>query len=113
MRCETRRGVVDVLTKEDIPGENDVSPTGLHDEPVFADGEVQFFGQPMFAVVAQTRDQARRAAHLAEVKYDHAEALLDVKAAQHAGAELVTKPLKLKRGDPKPALEKSPPPYSR
>jgi len=101
-------GVVDVLTKNDIPGENDVSPTGLHDEPVFADGEVQFFGQPIFAVVAKTRDQARRAAHLAEVEYDQAEALLDVKAAQKAGAELVTKPLKLKRGDPKPALEKSP-----
>ena len=101
-------GVVDVLTKNDIPGENDVSPTGLHDEPVFADGEVQFFGQPIFAVVAKTRDQARRAAHLAEVEYDQAEALLDVKAAQNAGAELVTKPLKLKRGDPKPALEKSP-----
>lgn len=101
-------GVVDVLTKNDIPGENDVSPTGLHDEPVFADGEVQFFGQPMFAVVAKTRDQARRAAHLAEVEYDQAEALLNVKSAQKAGAELVTKPLKLKRGDPKPALEKSP-----
>lgn len=101
-------GVVDVLTKNDIPGENDVSPTGLHDEPVFADGEVQFFGQPIFAVVAKTRDQARRAAHLAEVEYDQAEALLNVKSAQKAGAELVTKPLKLMRGDPKPALEKSP-----
>lgn len=101
-------GVIDVLTKDDIPGENDVSPTGLHDEPVFADAEVQFYGQPMFAVIAETRDQARRAAHLAKVEYDQAEALLDVKAAQNAGAELVTKPLKLKRGDPKPALEKSP-----
>ncbi len=101
-------GVVDVLTKEDIPGENDVSPTGLHDEPVFADGEVQFFGQPMFAVVAQTRDQARRATHLAKVEYDHADAHLDVKSAQKAGAEMVTKPLKLKRGDPKPTLENAP-----
>lgn len=101
-------GVIDVLTKDDIPGENDVSPTGLHDEPVFADAEVQFYGQPMFAVIAETRDQARRAAHFAKVEYDHAEALLDVKSAKQAGAELVTKPLILKRGDPKPALETSP-----
>ena len=33
-------GVVDVLTAEDIPGENDISPTGRHDEPVLADGKV-------------------------------------------------------------------------
>ena len=54
-------GIVDVLTKDDIPGENDVSPTGLHDEPIFARGEVHFYGQPLFAVVAKTRDQARAA----------------------------------------------------
>ena len=40
-------GVVDVLTAKDIPGENDISPTGRHDEPVLAD-VVQFFGQPIF-----------------------------------------------------------------
>ena len=28
-------GVVDVLTARDIPGVNDISPTGLNDEPVF------------------------------------------------------------------------------
>ena len=27
-------GVVDVLTADDIPGVNDISPTGKHDEPV-------------------------------------------------------------------------------
>ncbi|HRM73491.1 MAG TPA: xanthine dehydrogenase molybdopterin binding subunit, partial [Paracoccus sp. (in: a-proteobacteria)] len=27
-------GVHLVLTADDIPGENDISPTGLHDEPV-------------------------------------------------------------------------------
>ena len=41
-------GVVDVLTAKDVPGENDISPTGRHDEPVLADGKVQFFGQPIF-----------------------------------------------------------------
>ena len=28
-------GVMDVLTAEDVPGVNDISPTGKHDEPVF------------------------------------------------------------------------------
>ncbi|MGJ8527330.1 xanthine dehydrogenase molybdopterin binding subunit [Maritalea sp.] len=101
-------GVVDVLTEHDIPDTNDVSPTGLDDEPVFAKGMVHFYGQPIFAVIAKTREQARRAAHKADIKYDVFDAHLDVKSAEAAGGEMVTKPLKLKRGDPKPALEKAP-----
>lgn len=101
-------GVVDVLTGTDIPGENDVSPTGLHDEPVFAIGEVHFYGQPLFAVVAKTRAQARRAAHLAKIDYASEAPFLDVKSALANGGELVTKPLRLKRGEPAPALEKAP-----
>ena len=29
-------GVVGVLTAADIPGHNDISPVGKHDDPVFA-----------------------------------------------------------------------------
>ena len=58
-------GVVDVVTAADIPGDNDVSANGKHDDPIFADGVVLFWGQPVFAVIAETRDQARRAAHKA------------------------------------------------
>ena len=92
-------GVIGVLTADDIPGENDVSPSHKHDEPVFAEGKVQFWGQPLFAVVAETRDQARRAAHLAKVAYRDLPHALDVRAAQAAGGALVTEPLKLERGD--------------
>ena len=60
-------GVVGVLTHEDVPGENDISPSGMHDDPILAEGRVQFHGQPVFAVVARTRDQARRAARLAKI----------------------------------------------
>ena len=58
---ETRAapGVIGILTAEDIPGENDVSPSHRHDEPIFAVGKVHFWGQPLFAVIAETRDQAR------------------------------------------------------
>lgn len=69
-------GVVMVLTAEDIPGVNDISPTGLHDEPVFADGLAQFHGQVMFAVIGETRAQARRAARMAEVEYEDLPAVL-------------------------------------
>jgi len=59
-------GVVAVLTASDIPGENNVGPV-VHDDPVLAEGKVEFRGQPMFAVVAETRDAARRAVKLAKI----------------------------------------------
>ena len=54
-------GVVAVLTAEDIPGVNDCGPI-IHDDPILADGLVQYVGQPMFIVVADSHDNARRAA---------------------------------------------------
>ncbi|MEA2874175.1 MAG: xanthine dehydrogenase large subunit [Hyphomicrobiales bacterium] len=60
-------GVVAVLTAKDIPGKNDVGPV-LHDDPIFVDGRIDFYGQVVFAVVANTREQARRAAKLAKVE---------------------------------------------
>ena len=43
--------MIAVLTAEDLPVANDVSPS-IHDEPLLADGEVYYLGQPIFAVVA-------------------------------------------------------------
>src|SRR5256714_5607257 len=59
-------GVVAVLTAADISGKNDVGPV-LHDDPIFVEGRIEFYGQVVFAVVAKTRDEARRAAKLATV----------------------------------------------
>ena len=54
-------GVVAVLSAADIPGPNDCGSI-VHDEPILADGELRYLGQPVFAVIATTRDAARRAA---------------------------------------------------
>ncbi len=100
-------GVVLVLTAADIPGENDVSPTHRHDEPVLATDRVEFVGQPIFAVAAHSRDQARRAARAAIVDYEPLEPVLSIEAAKQAGV-LVTDPLTLARGDAAAALERAP-----
>ena len=100
-------GVVLVLTGADIPGANDISPTRRDDEPVFAEDVVQFHGQPIFAVVAGTRDQARRAALLGKIEYQDLPAVLDIAAARKAG-EIVTEPLTLLRGDAAAAIEAAP-----
>ncbi|MBV2186748.1 MAG: xanthine dehydrogenase molybdopterin binding subunit, partial [Rhizobium sp.] len=62
-------GVVRVLTASDVPGVNDVSSAGRHDEPLLAHDKVEFHGQPIFSVIAETRDAARRAARLAKIEY--------------------------------------------
>ncbi len=104
----TAPGVVDVLTAKDIPGENDISPTGRHDEPVLADGKVQFHGQPVFCVVAETREQARRATRLAKVEYRELPFVTDIGQLDPLKDKLVTPPLTLKRGDAAAAIRNAP-----
>ena len=91
-------GVVLVLTVEDIPGVNDASPTGTNDEPVLADGIVHFHGQPLFCVAAESIDQARAAAALAEVDYEDLDALVTVDQAVAADAK-VLKSVEMRCGD--------------
>ncbi|SKA30633.1 xanthine dehydrogenase molybdopterin binding subunit [Consotaella salsifontis] len=80
-------GVVAVLTAADIPGQNDYSPV-MGDDPIFADGFVFYIGQPLFAVAAETLDQARRAAALAVVDYEDLPAGITIdEAIAHAEAE--------------------------
>jgi len=101
-------GVVAVLTGADVPGVNDISPGGRDDEPVLATGEVLFHGQPVFAVIAETREQARRAAQLAGIEYEDLPHVTDVRAAIEANYRFVTDPLKLERGDVESGLAHSP-----
>ena len=106
--CLEMDGVIGVLTARDIPGVNDISPNHLDDEPVFVDGLCEFWGQPMFAVVAETRDQARRAAKCAKVVYEDLPAITDAYAAKEAGYPYVSKPLTLQRGDVATGFEGAP-----
>jgi len=101
-------GVLGVLTANDIPGHNDVSPTGKLDDPIFAVDKVEFYGQPVFAVVAETRDQARRAAHAAKITYRELPHAIDVETALAANYPNVTEPLTLKRGDADAGLKNAP-----
>ena len=57
-------GVVDTCTAADIPGENNYGSI-IKDDPLLADGLVQYVGQPLFVVAAETVDAARKAAHKA------------------------------------------------
>ncbi|MBB3211236.1 xanthine dehydrogenase large subunit [Herbaspirillum sp. Sphag1AN] len=98
--------VVAVYTAADIPGTNDVGAI-IHDDPVLADGLVQYVGQPIFIVVARSHDAARRAARLAVIEYEELPAILTPRAA-HAAQSYVLPPMHLARGNPAAALSQAP-----
>ncbi|MBI3367036.1 MAG: molybdopterin-dependent oxidoreductase, partial [Burkholderiales bacterium] len=97
-------GVVAVLTAADIPGVNDCGPI-VHDDPILAEGELRHVGQPVFAIIAQTRDAARRAASLAKqaLRVEATEAVLTPLQA-HARQQYVVPPMHVRRGDAAAAL---------
>ena len=99
-------GVVDVLVAADVPGVNDCGPI-IHDDPIFADGLVQYVGQPMFAVVAQSYDAARRAARKAIIDYQDLPAVLTPQQAK-AQQSYVLPPMRLRRGDSAAAIAQAP-----
>ena len=100
------RGVVAVLTAADIPGLNDCGPI-VHDDPILADGLVQYVGQPVFIVIADSHDNARCAARRAVVGYEDLPAILTPQAARAAGS-YVLPPMRLARGDAESAFAAAP-----
>ena len=100
------RGVVAVLGAADLPGTNDCGPI-IHDDPILADGLVQYVGQPIFIVVADTHDNARRAARLAQVTYEDLPAIMTPQEARTAQS-YVLPPMRLARGDAEQAFARAP-----
>lgn len=99
-------GVVRVLTAADIPGKNDCSPV-KGDDPIFADKVVDFHGQVLFAVIAETRDAARRAVQLAEIEIDAEPAYITVDQALEAQHRLMPDYV-FRKGDSQAALAAGP-----
>jgi xanthine dehydrogenase large subunit len=98
-------GVIDVLTADDLPAANDVSPSN-HDEPLLADGTVHFVGQPIFLVVATSHLLARKAAALGKVKIKTLPAILSIDDAIKAGTKFED-PIVFAKGDAADAISKA------
>ena len=81
-------GVACVLTAADIPGENQIGGIVL-DEPLLAEGEVHFAGQPIVAVVADSPRRARQAAAAIEVEFEALPGVFDPRQAAAAGSLIV------------------------
>lgn len=100
-------GVIDVFCANDIPGQNDVSPSGRGDEPVLADTDVRFDGEPVFAVVATSHRAARAAAVLGKVHIASEKPILTVDDALHHQRFISDEQL-MQRGDWQDAMRSAP-----
>ncbi|PZF78216.1 xanthine dehydrogenase molybdopterin binding subunit [Aestuariivirga litoralis] len=92
-------GVIRVLTARDVPGLNDCAPV-FGGDPILADGRIMFHGQVIFAVVADTREAARRAAKLAKVEIAAETPAVTVEDALAAKTSDVGEPYQFLRRDP-------------
>lgn len=102
-KVRTAPGVVAVLTAEDVPGVNDAAPIA-GDDPVFAEDTVEYAGQSLFAVAAESLEQARAAAKLAEIEYEELPAIITVEQAM-ATNSFVLPSREIRRGDAAKAIK--------
>ncbi|MCF2906527.1 xanthine dehydrogenase molybdopterin binding subunit [Octadecabacter sp. CECT 8868] len=100
-------GVIHVLTADDLPFENDVSPS-IHDEPLLSDSSVHYLGQPLFLVVADSHLNARNAARLGDVTYSEDTPILSIEDALAADSRFEDGPRIYAKGDVDIALAAAP-----
>ncbi|KIC22864.1 MULTISPECIES: xanthine dehydrogenase molybdopterin binding subunit [unclassified Leisingera] len=100
-------GVAAVMTAKGLPFSNDVSPS-IHDEPLLAAGTVNYVGQPVFLVVADSHRNARIAARKGKVDYQEEPALLTLDAALAADSRFEEGPRIYQKGDAAAAIDAAP-----
>ena len=96
-------GVELVLTADDLPHHNDVSPAPLP-EPMLSEGKVEYLGEPLFAVAATSHLAARKAVRLAVVDYDELTPIFTIDEAMAANARFEEGPRVYTKGDAAKAI---------
>jgi CO/xanthine dehydrogenase Mo-binding subunit len=97
--AERAPGVRFVMKAADLPQPMPRFGPQFRDRPVIAVGETKYHGDPVAAVVAETRDEAEAAVALVRVEYEELPAVFTIAAALEPGAPLVQDP-SLRPGDP-------------
>ncbi len=102
--AQNEPGIVRIFTHEDIPSDNQIGGI-IPDEPLLAEGEVHFRGQPIALVIAETEAQARAALHKIEVDIEPLPVITDPREAQAAG-HLIIPPRTFQLGNVGAAFQK-------
>ena len=101
-------GVVAILTADDIPGEKRFGAIPpFKDEPVLADGEVLYVGQPVVIVAAESRAVMERARRLIKINITPTDPILSIERALELG-RFIGPARRIARGDADAALQSAP-----
>ncbi|MFW5966637.1 MAG: molybdopterin cofactor-binding domain-containing protein, partial [Persicimonas sp.] len=92
-----RDDVVAVFTAADIPGENEIGPI-LKGEVLLAEEKVEYIGQPVAFVVAESHEGAREAAQAIQMEVDELPVVVDPREA-HAKGQFIDTPRTFSLGD--------------
>ncbi|MHA2091021.1 MAG: molybdopterin cofactor-binding domain-containing protein, partial [Candidatus Kariarchaeaceae archaeon] len=95
--AESSDGVYRILTAKDIPGENQIGRI-LPDEVLFAENDVDFIGQPIALILAETLDQAYQARKRISADIDPKKPIVDPRDA-YAKSSLIQPPKISSLGD--------------
>ncbi|MCP4583615.1 MAG: xanthine dehydrogenase family protein [candidate division Zixibacteria bacterium] len=105
-----RTGINGVYTFKDIPGRNAI-PIVIDDQPFLAEKSVNYIGEPVAVVVADSRRVARAAAQTAELSIKKLTPVIDLLEARNHpdihifGNDNIYKHMKVKRGDTESAFK--------
>ncbi|HPD95174.1 MAG TPA: molybdopterin-dependent oxidoreductase [Tenuifilaceae bacterium] len=76
--------VVKIILYTDIPGDNQIGGI-IEDEPLLAENEVHYQGQPIAIVIAETERIAHKAVKLIKVDFEEFSAVVDPREAKQKG----------------------------
>ena len=82
--AEQMEGIVKIFSYKDIPGENQIGGI-VADEPLLADHEVHFRGQPILLIVAENEDAAEEAYEKIKIDIDPLPVITNPRVAFEAG----------------------------
>ena len=102
--AEAIEGVVKIFTHKDITGENQIGGI-IEDEPLFAEQELHFHGQPIALVVAKNEHIARKALGFIKLDFEELPAITDPREA-HEKKEYLIPPRTFRIGEISKAWKK-------
>lgn len=86
-KAEQVEGVVKIFTYKDVPGQNQIGGI-IPDEPLLAENEVHFQGQPILIIAAENEDIAEEAFHLITIEIEPLPIVTDPRVAFANGSLL-------------------------
>jgi len=102
-KAEAIEGIIKIFTYKDIPGENQIGGI-IPDEPLLAENEVHFVGQPVAFIVATSDCIAKKARRLIEIEIEELPVITGAKEAA-TKKQFINKPRTFNLGNTSKAFD--------